>query len=142
MEQLLVHGLADFFCTQGTYQAVNKNKKTAPALLHAFLYTLCFLVLTFSWKALLVIGITHFFIDRFSIPKYLIFAKECIFNPKSWRATWASSNHNGYFDHVGDVWGEENITKMRPPFIAWWIYIITDNLFHLTINFLALKYLT
>ena len=141
MEQLLTHGLADFFLTQGSYQAVNKSKKTSPALLHATLYTLCFLVLTFSWKALLVIGITHFFIDRFSLPKYLIFAKEWIYNPKSWQATWASSNHNGYYDHVGDEWGENNVDKIRPPFISWWIYIITDSLFHLTINFLALKYL-
>lgn len=140
-EQLLVHGIADFFLTQGSYQAVNKSKRTGPALLHALLYTACFLILTQSWKALLVIGVTHFLIDRYSIPKYLIFAKEWIFNPKSWRATWASSNHNGYFDHVGDEWGRANQDKIRPPFISWWIYIITDNLFHLIINYLALKYL-
>lgn len=141
MEQLIVHGLADFFFAQGAYMAVNKSKKTAPALLHAFLYTLCFLVLTFSWKALLVIGVTHFFIDRYSIPKYLIFAREWLMNPPSWRATWASSNHNGFFDHIGDAWGEANKDKMRPPWIAWWICIIFDNILHLTINFLALKYL-
>jgi hypothetical protein len=142
MEQLIIHGLADFFFTQGSYQAVNKNKNTRLAFLHAFLYTLCFLILTLSWKALLVIGITHFLIDRFSLPKYCIFVKEWIFNPQSWRATWASSNHNGYFDHVGDEWGEQNMDKIRPPFISWWLYIITDNLFHLSINFLALKYLS
>ena len=141
MLQLLIHGLADFFFSQGSYQAINKSKSTPIALFHATLYTACFLILTLSWKALLLIGITHFFIDRYSIPKYLIFAKEWIFNPKSWRATWACSDRTGYFDHVGDEWGEANQNKMRPAFISVWIYIVTDNLFHLTFNYIALTYL-
>ena len=141
MEQLLIHGFADFFFGQASYQAINKSKRTAPALFHVLLYTACFLVLTFSWKALLVIGVTHFFIDRYSIPKYLLFAREWILNPRTWRATWANSNQTGFFDHIGDNWGERNKDKMRPPFLTWWLYIIFDNLMHLGINFLALKYL-
>jgi len=123
MQQLLIHGFADFFFGQASYQAINKSKRTAPALLHVLLYTVCFLI------------------DRYSIPKYLLFAREWMLNPKSWRATWANSNHTGFFDHIGDEWGEANKDKMRPPFLTWWLCIFVDNLMHLGINFLALKYL-
>ena len=139
--QFLIHIFADFFFGQASYQAIHKSKSTLIALFHAFLYTICFLILTFSWKVLLVIGITHFFIDRYSIPKYLLFAREWILNPKSWRATWANSNHTGFFDHIGDAWGEANKEKMRPPFLTWWLNIVVDNWMHLTINYLALRYL-
>lgn len=141
MLQLIVHGLADFFFGQASYQAINKSKAYPPAIVHVLLYTACFLVLTLSWKALLVIGVTHFLIDRYSIPKYLIFAREWILNPKSWRATWPNCNHTGFFDHVGDAWGDENQDKMRPPWLTWWLVIIFDNILHLTCNYFALKYL-
>ena len=141
MEQLLVHGFGDFFFGQGSYMAINKSKKTAPAALHVLLYTACFLMLTTSWKALLVIGVTHFLIDRFSIPKYLLFAREWLLNRNHGGQHWASSNHTGFFDHEGDAWGEANKDKMRPPFLTWWLCIFFDNLMHLTCNYLALKYL-
>jgi len=138
MTQLLVHGFADFFFGQASYQAINKSKKNAPAIFHAFLYTACFLILTLHWKALILIGVTHFLIDRYSIPKYLLFAREWILNPKSWRATWASSNQTGFFDHTGDEWGYSNTDKIRPQFLTVWLYIIVDNLMHLFINYMAL----
>jgi len=140
MEQLLVHGLADFFLTQGTYQALNKSKRTAPALLHAALYTACFLLLTRSFWALFVIGFTHFLIDRFSLPKYLIFAKERAFNPKSWHRPWKNCNLTGYFDQPTADFNAA-CPDCRPLHLTIFLYIVTDNLFHLTINYLALRLL-
>ena len=63
MEQLLCHLFGDYIL-QSDYMAMNKSKRSLPCIIHVILYTSCFLFLTFSWKALLVIGVTHFILDR------------------------------------------------------------------------------
>jgi hypothetical protein len=72
MEQLLTHFWGDF-ALQSSWMALNKSRHSWPCLLHVIIYTSTFLFLTLAWKALLVIGLTHFLIDRFSLPKYLIY---------------------------------------------------------------------
>lgn len=140
MVQLLIHLWADYVC-QSSWMAVNKSKATWPCFVHVLIYTACFLVLTTSWKALLVIGLTHFLIDRFSLAKYVIYLKEQILNPEDWCWPWKYCRATGYFDQIETIQGTKVSTQARPLFISVWLYIITDNLFHLTINYLALKYL-
>ena len=97
MEQLLVHLLGDFVL-QSDYCATNKNKKSLPCLLHVLIYTSCFLLLTQSWKALLVIGITHYIIDRYPIiVKKLIWYKNHI-NPWGKYVPFEYCNVTGTFD--------------------------------------------
>lgn len=146
LEQLLVHGLGDFY-GQSDWMAMNKPKKTTPCLVHVLIYTACFLLLTTSWKALLVIGATHFFIDRFHTPlKRLIWLKNHI-GPTWSYPPFRYCNSTGYYDDSPynlNKPDENIITKYGKPrhfFITMWLYIICDNLLHLTINYFALKYL-
>ena len=66
MEQLLCHLVADYWL-QNDWMATNKKKKWFPAIVHGFIYTLPFLLLTHSFMALLVIGVTHIIIDHTDI---------------------------------------------------------------------------
>jgi hypothetical protein len=104
------------------------------------------------WAAL-VIGLTHLFIDRFQLAKYLVFAKNHI-NPDWTFVPWSYANKTGYCDAFADkatgveakvsddeLSPTELKAMQRPTFITVWLYIITDNLLHITINSLALAFL-
>lgn len=155
MEQLLTHIFGDYIC-QTDWMAVNKDKKSFPCLIHAFIYTAIFLLLTTSWKALLVIGITHFILDRWHIIiKRIIWWKNHF--PIGKYPQFPYCDTTGYYDNSpyntknvhNENWTDFNenervfktFEEPRPLFITMWLYIITDNFFHLLINFLALKYL-
>ncbi len=147
MLQLLIHLLGDFVL-QSDYMALKKNENTTRCFIHVVLYTIPFLILTLAWKALLVIFVTHFLIDRFGLPKYLIYAKNHI-NPQLRYHPWKFCNKTGYFDtpinSVDDFVDRRYLVdseeEIRPIWITVWLYIITDNGLHLAFNYLALTYL-
>ena len=149
MEQLLVHLFGDF-ALQSDWMALNKSKRSIPCLVHVLIYTACFLLLTTSWKALLVIGVTHFLIDRFHTPlKRLIWLRNHL-GPTMEYPPFHWCNATGYYDDspfnqckVQPVEGETAFKygQRRYFFVTLWLYIVTDNLLHLTINYFALKYL-
>ena len=62
---------------------------------------------------------THFIIDRFRIPKYLIWLRE----------------GGGY------PMTDTGFNKAVPAFISTWLFIITDNAMHIIINYYALRFL-
>lgn len=154
MQQLLVHILGDFVL-QSDWMALNKSKRSIPCLVHVLIYTACFLLLTTSWKALLVIGVTHFLIDRFHTPlKRLLWMKNH-FGPTMQYPPFSWCNSTGYYDdspYNTTPYGKEDkinqermdhwYGKPRHFFVTLWIYIVIDNWLHLTINYLALTYLT
>ena len=155
MPQLLVHLFGDFI-GQSDWMALNKSKRSLPCLVHVLIYTSCFLLLTTSWKALLVIGATHFIIDRWHTPlKRLIWLKNHI-GPTMSYPPYEYCNSTGYYDdspyNTKKLEGvDKTILESSPDygwgkprhfFITIWLYIVTDNLLHLTINYLALTYLT
>jgi len=76
----------------------------------------------------LVIWFTHAAIDRFDAAKYVCWGKEWITSPIEKPQPWSNCNGNGY-------------CKDAPIWLTCWLKIIADNTLHLTINFLALKYL-
>ena len=154
MEQLLCHLFGDF-ALQTDWMAMNKSKKSFNCLVHVLIYTACFLLITTSWKALLVIGITHFILDRWHfILRRLIWLKNHF--PLGY-PPYAYCNTTGYYDDSpyntnsmvdyinhfpnGKHWILTCFGKPRHFFITIWIYIVIDNLCHLTINYLAIKYL-
>ena len=152
MLQLIIHGIGDYIL-QSDYMAMNKSKKTIPCLIHVLIYTSLFLFLTFSWKALLVIGGTHFIIDRFPIiVRRLIWMKNHI-NPWLSYPPFEYCDLTGYHDdnpyNTKKVSDNEKDIMYKLPYwgpprlfvVTIWLYIITDNLLHLTINYFALKYL-
>ena len=129
--QLLTHLVGDYIL-QSDWMAVNKSKKTLPCLVHVLIYTACFFIsgLLFghiSLTALLVIGTTHFIIDRNPILiKKLIWWKNRILKPyKIHTPSWNDCHMTGF-------------DPARPDYIRVWLMIVVDNIFHLVINALAI----
>jgi len=152
MEQILCHIFGDYFL-QSDWMALNKSKKTYPCLVHCLFYTLPFILLTQEWQALLIIFSSHFVLDRWHfILKRLIWFKNH-FGPTMKYPPYSYCDSTGYFDdspYNTLDWKDlpphpfnESIPvygKPRHFFITIWLYIVTDNLFHLTINYFAIKY--
>ena len=143
MEQLLVHIFGDFFM-QSDWIALNKSKRSFPCLVHVVIYTSCFLILTLSWKALLVIGGTHFIIDRFHTPLKRFIWLRGHMNPSLSYPEYKKCNSTGYFDDSPYNTAKPSPTDGTPRLfnISIWLYIIHDNWLHLAINYMALKYLS
>jgi hypothetical protein len=127
MSQLILHLVGDYII-QNDWMALNKSKRWWPAIAHVITYTIPFLLITQSWKALAVIGLTHLLIDRFSLAKYMIWAKNQVMAAKEFRYPWKDANFTGYQD-------------TRPLWLTCWLTIVADNTLHLAINYLALRYL-
>jgi hypothetical protein len=142
--QILVHLWGDFVF-QSDWMAMNKSKRSFNCLIHVLIYTSFFLLLTISWKALLVISVTHFLIDRFPIiVKRLIWFKNHL-NPKFKYVPFKYCNITGYYDDFTNAkLPAAELKQYGTPRlfgVTIWLYIITDNLLHLTINYFAIKYL-
>lgn len=122
MEQILIHLWGDYI-TQTDWMAQEKTKKNIAALAHAIVYTMPFALITQSLVALGIIGVTHYFIDRYRLARYVVFAKNWITTPSY---NWNDCSVTGYH-------------KDSPPWLAFWLLIIADNTLHLTINYFALN---
>lgn len=128
--QLLTHLVGDYWL-QSDWMAVNKTKRTIPCLIHILIYTLVFAVVGYfsggiSLIQLAIIGGSHFLIDRFALPKYLIWGKNKILSPPGSCRPWRDCNATGF-------------DPARPLFVSVWLLIICDNILHLLINFFALS---
>ena len=122
--QLLCHLFGDYVL-QSAWMANNKTKRWFPAIVHALVYLLPFiLVLHPSVAAAVVMAGTHAVIDRYRLARYIAFAKEYLSVKTEWKV-WADCSGTGYY-------------KETPPWLATWLMIIVDNTLHLTINALAL----
>lgn len=125
MEQILLHLWGDYIVQTDT-QA--KGKKclgwygTWCCFKHCLTYSLPFLLIG-SWKAWLVIFVTHFIINRTKLIDYLLAIKNGV-------------KTDGKYDISNFGFGLD-----RPQILTLWLYIIVDNIFHITINYFALKYL-
>lgn len=115
MEQILAHLVGDYFL-QPNQLAQAKLTKWWAAILHGFLYTLPFMLLTQDIMVLEVIMFTHAIIDRFRLAKYIA-------RLKNWQFS-------------GDGYPDET-----PIWLRVWLMIITDNTMHLLINYAALRWL-
>jgi hypothetical protein len=124
---VVLHFLGDYV-TQSDWMACEKVKRWLPALAHAVTYGLPFLLITLSPWALLVIIGTHAVIDRYRLARYVVWAKNLV-APKAYRTPpWRECTKTGY-------------PADRDSWLVFWLMIIADNLIHILINFLAVKYL-
>lgn len=146
MEQLLAHLWGDYIM-QSDWMANNKTSKSIACFFHAIIYTWLFLFLTDSILALMLIGGSHFVIDRWRLAKYVVYAKNLSLAPQVeiWKQNPAEQQF-GDMDELKEKWSWENCQATgypseTPAFLAVWLLIIADNTLHLTINYLALKYL-
>jgi hypothetical protein len=125
VEQLILHMLGDYV-TQSDWMANEKTKAHLPALAHATVYSVPFLLIG-SWQAVAVILATHFAIDRWRLARYVAWAKN-LPAPWAYRFAWADCTATGYH-------------KDRPAWLAVWLLIACDNTLHLICNLLALRFL-
>jgi len=135
--------------------AQNKTKAYFPAFVHALIYSLPFLLLTTHISALACIFVTHFFIDRFRLARYVVWTKN-LMSPKD---TWfcdspeaANAPHNpgcptercDYCRRIRTLpWNKCSATGYppeRPAWMAVWLLIVADNTLHLAINYAALRW--
>ena len=123
-DQVLAHAVGDYIL-QSDWMANEKRKQSLAAAVHAVTYTLPFLFLTLSPAALGFIAGTHFLIDRFGLARYVVWAKNV---PYPGSKPWAECTGTGY-------------PSDRPPFLAVWLLIIADNIMHVVLNGVALKWL-
>jgi hypothetical protein len=123
MEQLILHLLGDFI-TQSDWMAVNKTKRSWPALCHAVVYSLPFFLIG-SPQAVAVIFASHFVIDRFRLVRYVIWAKNCL---SPMRHPWSECSQTGFH-------------KSMPEWLATWLMIVADATLHLACNYCALHWL-
>lgn len=156
MIQLILHLIGDYVL-QSQWMAENKAKSTFAAATHAIIYSLPFLILNPSWPAFAVIIGTHFLIDRFSLAKYVVWAKNHYLQP--WeskdvvqRMEFDEMNFNATDErlvaHSKQVirysWSNCRATGYPsdlPPWLAVWLLIAADNTLHLAINYAALAWL-
>ena len=125
--QLLCHLFGDYVL-QSSWMANNKTKRWLPAIVHACVYFLPFLLIIHpSLLATVVMVGTHVVIDRFRLARYVAYAGHFLAPPREWKP-WVDCSGTGYH-------------KDTPPFLAGWLTIIVDNTMHLTINALSLAYL-
>lgn len=124
-------------------------KITPPAVIPAY----------FRWLPWLVIFSTHFLIDRFRLARYVVWAKNWMGPRKKWyrciaggRSYWTDSdqeadsldvdNYNVFYRPTPPLWAcPTGYPPNQPPWLSTWLLIIADNTLHLTINYLALRYL-
>ncbi len=144
-DQIIAHAVGDYVL-QSTWQATQKTSKNLPALVHASIYTLCFipfvlgLTLFQAVVALAVIGGSHFVIDRWRLARYVVWLKEFLApratchcgalisqcgghsTPETtWWHPWSECSGTGYH-------------KDRPAFMSVWLLIFADNIIHIIIN--------
>lgn len=122
-DQLVAHAVGDYLL-QSDWMANKKTSSHFAAAVHAAVYTTCFLALTRQPVALLIIFGTHFFIDRYRLARFVVFAKNFI-APRSLWPTWSNCVATGY-------------PSDRPAWLAVWLLIIADNVMHVVINGWAL----
>lgn len=138
-EQFLIHCFSDYWL-QNDWMATNKKKKFSVALLHAFIYTIPFLLLTRSILALFVIFITHGIIDGTNIVNVLNQIKNWNFKECTIGCFKPMNSNTGVLikssTNFKDGYGAD-----RPIFIRVWLLILQDNILHLIINYLSLRYL-
>lgn len=125
-DQLLAHAIGDYII-QTDWMATEKTKRNLAALAHVVTYAIPFWFLGPSLLAMIVIVSTHLVIDRWRLARHVIWGKNWLLTmgrTKPWRECQATG-----FD------------PDRPPWLAVWLLIITDNILHVMINGAALRWL-
>lgn len=153
MIQLLLHLIGDYI-TQSHWMAENKTKRTWPALCHAVVYSLPFLLLEPSLPAVWTIFVTHFFIDRFRLARVVVWLKNIALKPHymgepichDFPCSQAHEESLAEWSEDKRRWSWENCSATGypsevPAWLSVWLLIAADNVLHLTINYAALKWL-
>lgn len=141
-DQFVAHAVGDYIL-QSDWMADNKAKNSVAAAIHAATYTVPFVFLTHSWQALAVICGTHFLIDRYRLSRFVNWLKNGPFAYQRLVVEGDDDDAEGIPTRYEWGWHLKPVTatgypETKPPFIATWLNIITDNIMHVICNALAL----
>jgi uncharacterized protein DUF3307 len=137
-DQLVAHLVGDYVL-QSDWMASKKRTNHVAAFVHAIVYSIPFAFFAPSATALWLIVYSHYLIDYYGLARYVVWAKNCL-APRGWMkdasgwviegrtAPWSQCRSTGY-------------PPDRPVWLATWLLIIADNVLHILINGLALKWL-
>lgn len=134
MEQLICHLVGDYVL-QNHWMAQNKVRAWLPAIVHATLYMLPFLLLSPSIEAVSVMWGTHLLIDRFRLARLWVE----FWGVGNTGTLWHTMKHDRAPWEAGYV--EMPPKDRAPDWLAVWLLIIVDNTAHLSINYAALRWL-
>ena len=122
------HRVGDYMF-QNHWMATEKTKNFHPALIHALLYSVLFLLIV-SWEWWLVIFITHFFIDRYRLAAYwtrLVSSRFVSHPDLRFEGEWKFGDAENF-----------GYGKDTPKWLSVWLLINVDNTIHLVINTLCI----
>ena len=152
-DQLICHAVGDYVI-QSDWMANEKTKKSIAAIVHALSYAIPFLFLRPSIAAMAVMVVTHFAIDRWRLARYVVYAKNYLSPRTSTKVHYEeiATSAGGVPHFVEKVeiqqwwfpWekcASTGYVNERPPWLSVWLLIIADNVMHILINGLALRYL-
>lgn len=125
-DQLVAHAIGDYVL-QSDWMATEKTKKNVAALCHVITYLLPFLFITHACMAVLFIAGTHFVIDRWRLARYVCWAKNWLAPEASRTPSWMVCMATGY-------------PPDRPVWLVTWLLIIADNVMHVIMNGLAIRW--
>lgn len=125
-DQIVCHAVGDYIL-QSDWMANEKTKQHTAAFCHALLYSVGFLLFRPTTVAWITILVTHFFIDRYRLARYIVWIKNFI-APRGSNTSWVDCSGTGY-------------SSSRPAWLAVWLLIFVDNILHILINGIALEYL-
>lgn len=123
-DQIIAHFVGDYIL-QSDWMAREKFHSSFACLVHVIFYTLPFLFLTQEPLTLAVIAGTHFAIDRWRLPRFLIWAKNL---PFPGRRSFKECCRTGFPPDM-------------PADLSRMLYIIIDGICHILINGAAIHYL-
>jgi Protein of unknown function (DUF3307) len=128
-DQVLAHMIGDYVL-QSHFMATNKTRSSLVAAYHASTYALPFLLLGPSPLALFVIAGSHFVIDRWRLARFVVAFKNLVFS--------SPAEYERLSTEIDMATG---FPKETPAWLAVWLLIIVDNVIHILLNGLALRYL-
>jgi hypothetical protein len=123
VDQIVAHLVGDFIL-QSDWMAREKFRNSWACFVHVVTYTLPFLLLTQEPVTLLIIAGTHFMIDRWRLPRFLIWAKNM---PFPGRRPFSECWRTGFPPDMPD-----DLSRL--------LYIIIDGTCHILINGAAIYY--
>lgn len=123
-DQLVAHMVGDYIL-QSDWMVREKGRNSFACAVHCVAYALPFLLLTTNPYTLAIIVVSHFFIDRWRLARYLIWLKN-----RPWPSSfpWKECVATGYPPNT-------------PPWLAGWLFILVDNTLHVMINGAAIYYI-
>lgn len=101
-DQIVVHAIGDYIL-QSDWMASEKTKRWLPAFCHALIYSLGFLLFRPSLRAWLVIFGTHYFIDRYRLARYVVWAKNFM-SPRVWWMQSRAGAWSGASNQTHAMW--------------------------------------